>query len=206
VVAPGEPIPTSLAEAIARGREASHQVSSTPSPAKDPPRHAGSSGAHVLPPGSGATLPPRTFAPMTGGYCFSQFWTDWGNWYATAPARTAGTWSYGWMYQDYNNWSGQIGVIVCPKGDVSGTGGELAYYDGHSNPAWTVAPNYYRWYVETAGVSCGWDFYYWCTHCSSVNIGAEADYYSACYQSTGSSCGDNFDWISFATTRAPYCE
>ncbi len=146
----------------------------------------------------------------SGGYCSGQFWTDWGNWAGGNP-QNQGTWNYGWYDRQWDGITGTSGYIVCPWGNVSNTGGTFSVYiPGGATSSWTIAPNYYRWSTETAGQDCHWTLSCalsgMANQCNPLPFSFHGHFDSSCYLTKGTSCGDNFDWIDWASSAGSYCQ
>jgi hypothetical protein len=143
----------------------------------------------------------------TAGYCASRFWLDFGQW-GVAPGvpRIAKTYNFGFNSYEWHDVTGTAGFVVCPQGSVSATGGRLtvAFSDGQLF-VFEVASNHYRWVTASAARDCGWDFFCSGTQCSPVPFGMAGRYDSDCYINQGLSCGDDYSYITFATSSGTYC-
>ncbi len=210
LVAPGEPVPEAMAQAIERSKnpapvsEAGTVVNARPAA---PQFGAPPAAVH----GDGETL-------LSGGYCVSQFWSDWGNIGNGAQYRTSSVFNWGWYDIPYDGITDQSQYAACPLGNVSNLGGRLTvYFPDGSTGQWNLGPDYYLVTgVWTAGFSCGWDAscgscnpFPFCqiggTRCTPQGFNIEGRFDSDCYLDYGSSCGDNFDWISWASDQDSYC-
>lgn len=202
VVAPGEAVPQALADAIERSRTAAPDDAILNVAPKQPEATSATDT-------TAAAVKPE-IVPFATGYCSGQFWTDWGNW-GGSNSTVSQTYNYGYNYNSWSNVTGTAGYIVCPQGNVSGTGGQLTVnFPNGTTSVWQVLPNYYRWATSTAGENCGWDISCWASglgdRCSPVAFGITGRYDSSCYLTKGTSCGDNYDWITFASIGSSYCE
>jgi hypothetical protein len=197
-VAGGEPVPQALAAAIERSRNpvAAAQAAELQraQPAIGEASAVGAEGPKS-----------EKLSPFAGGYCATRFWQDWANWGA-GSSRAVATYQHGWNWQSWSNVTATAGYIVCPQGDVSGTGGRLTIDFPNGSGVWNVAPNSYRWETWTAGADCGWDISCLGTRCTPVAFGISGRYDSDCFLSRGSSCGDKYDWITFAGSQGSYCQ
>jgi hypothetical protein len=210
IVAPEEPIPEALAQAIERSKN--------PAPMNEAPvvenaRPAG--------PQFGAPAPAvqtKGEALLSGGYCSNgQFWSQWGSVTNGIQDSNSVIFNYGWYTVPYNSVTSQAEYIVCPQGNVSNLGGVLQIVVNGGTPIdMNVSPDYYVYWVETAGYSCGWDAscgscnpFPFCqiggTRCSPQSFNIQGEFFSQCFLDYGSSCGDNFDWISWATFAGSFC-
>jgi hypothetical protein len=205
-VAPGEPVPEALAQAIERSKN--------PAPVPEMP-----AAEHRSLPEQGAATaeqPQGGEKPLSSGYCSSQFWADWGG-LGNGSNKNSGVFNWGLYDIPYNGVTSQAEYAVCPLGDRSNLGGRLTVYAPNGTFAWNVGPNYYRISgVWTSGWSCGWDAscgncnpFPFCqiggTRCSPIGFNINGRYDSQCYLNRGSSCGDDFDWISWSSSASPYC-
>jgi hypothetical protein len=201
LVAPGEAVPQALAAAIERSQlpPSVNEPSEPARKAVEPSRPASG--------GDAPTLTADKIVPFSAtGYCAGQFWQDWGNWGA-GSSRNSQTLNWGWNYQSWSNVTGTAGYIVCPQGNVSNTGGRLTVnFPNGTTGSWNVAPNYYRWTTSTAGANCGWDVSCWGTRCTPNPFYIYGKYESNCYLTRGTSCGDNYDWITWASSSGSYCQ
>jgi hypothetical protein len=205
LVAPGEAIPQALADAIARSQLPTAQPgSSHPATAQAASRRDAAFGA---PSSELGRVQTDTGTPP--GYCASQFWSDWKNEpgiYGDGPIYTD-TWNYGWNTQSFSNVQWAAGFMVCPQGNVSGTGGVLTVsLPNGTSPAFNVGPNYYRVETWKTGYDCGFDLTCYGTRCSPIGFDISAQYQSECYLTKGTSCGDNYDWEDWWVGASSYCE
>jgi hypothetical protein len=208
LLAPGEPVPETLAHAIERSadpglvnqglEEVNAQPAQTPEFGAPAPA-VESTGERVL----------------SGGYCTGQFWSDWGNWGNGSTYRTSTEYTFAWNGISYFGVTATAGYIVCPLGDASNLGGQLTIaWPDNSTGVWSVGVDTYRWETWTAGVNCGWDI-----SCGNVNLlrvggtkctpagrNINGRYDSECSLLYGGTCGDHYDWISFASYRNAWCE
>jgi hypothetical protein len=207
LIAPGELVPEALAQAIERSNDPALANQAPQSAPPEPAQHGDFGAPAPAAESKGDTL-------LSVGYCASQFWTDWGNWGSGAQARNASSYTYGYYDWYYDGWTGTAGYAACPQGNASGLGGRLSVNEpGSTSPAvWILPPNYYRAYDWPALVNCGWDISCgtWSTvggtRCSPIAFNINGRFDSQCLLSYGSSCGDWFDWISFASQGSSYCQ
>jgi hypothetical protein len=211
LVAPGEPVSDTLAQAIERSKN--------PAPLSEAlivekARPSGPQFGALAPAvqTEGETL-------LSGGYCVSQFWADWGNIGNGAQNRTSSVFNFGWYDIAYNGVTHQSQYAACPLGNVSNLGGRLTvHFPNGSTSQWNLGPDFFLVTgVWTAGTNCGWDISCgrcptppFCqiggTRCTPQGFNIEGRFDSQCFLSYGSSCGDNFDWISWASFQGPYCQ
>ena len=210
LVAPGEAVPDTLAQAIERSKNPAPMTEAgiaADAPSGKP--QFGAPAPAVQP--SGETL-------LSGGYCSSQFWYDWGTLGSGVQNRTYTVKNYGYYDIPYSGVTGESQYAICPQGNVSNLGGRLTVNAPNGKSQWNVGPNYYLVTgVWSAGESCGWDascgncnpWFPWCsvggTRCSPIGFNIDGRYDSQCFLNRGSSCGDNFDWISWASSAGSYC-
>jgi hypothetical protein len=205
-VAPKEPMPQALVDAVTRaGAPVSKSVARNPSAASEQPPP----GQSVV--GAPNPKPDTIVRPEDTGYCASQFWSNFGN--SGHGSIVSETYNYGYNYQTWSNITDQTQFAVCPHGNVSGTGGQLTVVFPTGTDVWAVGANYYRLSpIETAGENCGWNVSCWAqgypggNQCTPSPFNAKGTYDSACYLSKGTSCGDNYDWYTWADSQGPYCE
>ncbi len=202
LVAPGEPVPDTLAAAIERSKN--------PAPLTQASLVAneGPAGPQFGAPAPEAQTTGETL--LSGGYCVSQFWSDWGNIGSGAQARNATVYNYGWYDWKYTNVTYQSQYAACPLGNVSNLGGWLFmnFPDG-SSAQYDLPPDYYLVTgVWTAAAPCGLDLT--CVgsggvRCTPQGFTIEGRFDSQCFLNQRTSCGDNFDWISWASFRGSFC-
>ncbi len=207
LVAPGEPFPATLAAAIERSKN--------PAPLPQATTTSRVANEVAAGPRFGAPAPEAQATGETllsGGYCVSQFWSDWGNiGNVGADLRTSSVFNYGWYDQPYSNVSGESQFAACPLGNVSNKGGWLmmSFPDG-TRPQYNLPPDYYYVVGWIAGYDCGFDLR--CIplggtqNCTPQGFHIEGRFDSQCFLDQGTSCGDNFDWISYANTGLDYCK
>jgi hypothetical protein len=216
LVAPGEAMPDTLAQAIERSKN----------PAALPVVEAHAvDDARPEAPQFGAPAPAvetKGEALLSGGYCSNgTFWSQYGNNGVGAQRRTATTFNYGWVDISYSGVTSQSAFAVCPQGNVSNTGGWFTMHLPNGTvPQWHLNPDGFVYTgVWTAGQTCGWDISCgncggatpapFCqiggTRCTPNGFNIEGRFDSQCYLDRGSSCGDNFDWVSWASFRGSYC-
>jgi hypothetical protein len=168
---------------------------------------------------------------LSGGYCSNGgFFNDWGSLGSGAAFRHVTEQNFGWIQDGaWNNWSftGHAQFAACPTGDVSNTGGQLAVTWPHgSTQTWWLNPNFFQvspWVLPATSLNngtfnngdynCGWDsccghgFQFGGTRCTPTGSIANGKFSSACFLNHGSSCGDHFWWIGYATVNGPsYCQ
>jgi hypothetical protein len=211
-IAPTEALPQSLVDAITRsGAPVSRGVARDPSA----PSQATAGKSNFGAPSPEAAPGPKAdgiVRPEDTGYCASQFWSDFGN--SGHGSIVSATYNYGWNNQNWSNITDQTQFAVCPHGNVSNTGGTLTVVvPGSATDSWQVGANYYRLSpVWTAGENCGWNFSCWAqgypggNQCTPNAFSATGTYDSQCYLSKGTSCGDNYDWYTWADGQGSYCE
>jgi hypothetical protein len=151
-----------------------------------------------------------------------------------APGDPDSTW--GWIQDGaWDNWrfTGHAEFAACPTGDVSNTGGLLSVTWPHGpTNSWWLDPDFFLvsgWILpatnlnngtfNTGDYDCGWD---WCctppcnsfplcqvggNRCTPTGSIANGRFDSDCFLNYGSSCGDHFWFIGYATGNGPsYCE
>jgi hypothetical protein len=222
-LAPGEELPRSLSDAIARqpgvtytsaaadrAKQQAADRGETPAAPAAVAEPVVSSVSNVLSDEVAQPRPAITPLATNLGYCSQQFYTDFGNESANAGI-TSATFNYGW-YQTTRNASSFAEYVVCPTGDVSNTGGRFTVtYGNGATGQWEIAPNYYRaaWSSSTA-VTCDWTFSCylqgmgdWCT---PVTFSLTGRFDSDCYLNKGTSCGDDFGVVNWGVNTFQYCQ
>lgn len=220
-LAPGEEMPSTLADAIKRQTEATYPtleadraaqaaVERGETPASSPEEAQPVVASRIA---SGSdVVAQNTVAPKLAntGYCSSQFWVDFGNVSGNAGVSSF-DWTYGWYWQTRSASTNAM-FAMCPTGDVSGTGGNmtLSNPNGGASSVWHLGANYYRSAGWNGGVSCHWTLSCaaqgmgeWCT---PVLFNLTGRFDSDCYLNKGTSCGDDFGFISWGTDGPQYCQ
>jgi hypothetical protein len=222
-VAPGEEMPRALTEALARAGTpptsklaasqtgtAPHAATSGSAPNVGGAQTAATTGATFG--GEPPAAPVARFRPEGGtppGYCTTQFWTDnktWPSVYGPGTQIETNTYNYGWNNESFSNVTWASGFLVCPLGNVSGTGGNFTVNLPNGSSTFSVLPNYYRNLYWKTGYSCGFDTSCWGTRCSPIPFNISASYQSQCYLSHGASCGDEYDWEAWHEGAGSYCQ
>jgi hypothetical protein len=183
-------------------------------------------------PAAPTTVPTQGEKLYSGGYCSNGgFIHDWGNIGAGAAFRHQVDSTWGWIQDGaWNNWNftGHEVFAACPMGDVSNTGGRVSVTTPHNLQflTWDLPPDNFvvsPWILPPtqngSGVfndgdfNCGWDLccghglQFGGTRCTPTGSIGNGRFDSTCMLNQGSSCGDHFWWIAYATLNGPsYCQ
>jgi hypothetical protein len=89
---------------------------------------------------------------------------------------------------------------VCPQ--IQG-----GTFGSDRNSGWWVDANYYRWLTTGSSASCGWDIR--CQgnepRCTPNYQNTSMSFFSNCFLTKGTSCGYDYDWITFYNWTGSYC-
>jgi hypothetical protein len=197
LVAPGEALPESLADAILRQGQGSLLPAK---PQATTMRRSSSTGKELIGPAVGQAPSAPVIDPASvnqqlnksGGYCSSQFWTDFTNWCVdTGDTYCTVSQAFNYGYYGYN-WTDITadGYAVCPQDDWGWFGWSLT--DG-----WNVPADTYRTETQSDPPSCGYNLFCLGTECTPNFYNVTMTFDSHCYLEYGTSCGYNFDYITW---------